>query len=526
MTVLKKISFTLDRGVKAGLVSLNGTGKSTLLKILAGEVKPDAGEMMFRKGLIVGYMPQDTSLVTDESIKEYLRRVSVMGKLEDEMGESPVAKKEYARRDGYRFYARMEKMLAGFGLSEIGVDSRVNTLSSGQKTKVFMAGVLLRGADVLLLDEPTNNLDLPALVWLENFLMNSTLSCIIVSHDRFFLDRVVRKIFEIDWRTRELSIINGRYSDYLERLRLERNRQLADFESQQAEIKRLENSAQEKWKFADKGANFVGTDNDKMIRGFRRDRSAGSNKAARAISKRIKRIDRIQKPIDRDVFRIHIDPGEPHGDLNIQITKVVAGYPESDFRVGPLSFEMPYGSRVAILGLNGTGKSTILGTISGELKPLAGEVKVGGGLVVGNLMQEHNNLPRGKSIKAFLAERGKLSESEIFALTKKFGFDSEEMDKELGNLSPGGRSRLLFALFSALSVNVLLLDEPTNHLDLEALDAVEEVVKNYKGTIILVSHDRYFLKKFNPTDTYLLSEGQLEQQKDLDSYLKEIGIDS
>src|SRR3989344_2174495 len=239
VTVLADISFTLEQGVKVGLVGGNGTGKSTLLKIIARQVESDGGEVTFRKGLAGGYMPQDTSLATDESISDYLRRVSGIAKLEEEMATKSEAMTEYERRNGYAFYARMEAILAGFGFGNISTDRSVNTLSSGQKSKVFMSGILLSDANVLLIDEPTNNLDLPALIWLESFLKKSTAACIIVSHDRFFLDTIVRRIFEIDWRTRELSVSNGRYSDYLERVQKERVRQLAEFENQQEEITRL-----------------------------------------------------------------------------------------------------------------------------------------------------------------------------------------------------------------------------------------------------------------------------------------------
>jgi len=170
--------------------------------------------------------------------------------------------------------------------------------------------------------------------------------------------------------------------------------------------------------------------------------------------------------------------------------------------------------------LNGSGKSTLLATVSGKLTPIEGEISVGSALVVGNLMQEHDNLPRDMSIRAFLGEHGKLAENQIYNMASKFGFKAEEIDKQIGSLSPGGRSRLLFALFTALSVNVLILDEPTNHLDLEALEALEVVVVNYQGTIILVSHDRYFLEKYNPTDTYVLTDDKLERQRGLEDYLE------
>jgi len=519
ITVLEDISFSLEKGQKAGLIGYNGTGKTTLLKILAGLIEPDAGEVTVRKGAVVGYMPQDTSLVSDETIRDYVRRISGMAVLEERMETSPEAMTEYERRDGYTFYHRLDVTLAGFGLSDVSTDRPINSLSSGQKNKVFTAGVLLSDPDILFLDEPTNNLDLPALIWLEDFLMRSDAACIIVSHDRLFLDRIARKIFEIDWRTRTLNITSGRYSDYLVRKEKELVRQWQEHEVQQEEIKRLTEQAREKKQKVLSGSRYMGTDNDKFLRGFKRDRAGKSGKQAKAIEKRIEQMEIVEKPVGRDVFRIHLQPTKPEGTRDITLTDVVAGYADDGFKVGPVSLSISYGSRVVILGLNGTGKTTLLRTISGELPILDGKVSRGNALVVGNLTQEHDNLPREESIKDFLTLRAGIAVQEAYALAVKFGFKAAEIDKKIAALSPGGRARLLFALFSALSANALILDEPTNHLDLEALEALEEAVAHYEGTIVLVSHDRYFLEKFRPTDTFVLSNGKLERQESPETYV-------
>ncbi len=518
IAVLDDISFSLERGQKAGLIGYNGTGKTTLLKILAGLVEPDSGDVTVRNGAVIGYMPQDTSLVSDETIRDYARRLSGMAELEERMEKSEEAMAEYERRNGYTFYHRLDVMLAGFGLSDISSDRPINSLSSGQKSKVFIAGVLLSDPDILLLDEPTNNLDLPALIWLEDFLMRSDAACIIVSHDRLFLDRIVRKIFEIDWHNRTLNITSGRYSDYLVRKEKELARQWREHEAQQEEIKRLEEQARKKKQEALSGSRYMGTDNDKFLRGFKRDRAGKSGKQAKAIEKRIEQMEVVEKPVERDVFRIHLRPTKPEGTRDITLTDVVAGYADDGFKVGPVSLSIPYGSRAVILGLNGTGKTTLLRTLSGELPALEGKVSRGNALVIGNLTQEHDNLPREESIKDFLMRRAGIQVQEAYALSVKFGFKAAEIDKPISALSPGGRARLLFALFSALSANALILDEPTNHLDLEALEALEEAVAHYEGTIVLVSHDRRFLEKFHPTDTYVLSEGKLSRQESFEEY--------
>lgn len=522
ITILDDVSFSLEKGQKVGLIGYNSTGKTTLLKILVGIVEPDSGEITVRKGSVIGYMPQDTSMVSDETVHGYLHRASGIRVLEERLDKSQEVLAEYERRDGYSFDHRMDIMLAGFGLREVSNDRKINLLSSGQKSKVFMAGVLLSDPDVLLLDEPTNNLDLPALIWLENFLMRSNAVCIIVSHDRLFLDRVVRKIFEIDWHTRTLNITSGRYSDYIVRKEKEREKHWVEHETQQEEIKRLTEQAREKKAKAIQGSRYMSTDSDKFHRGFKRDRASKSGKQAKSIEKRIEQMEIVDKPIEREMFHIHIRPTKPGGSRDITLTDVVAGYANNGFRVGPISVTMPYGSRSVVLGLNGSGKSTLLKTISGDLQPIDGEVLVGNALVVSNLMQEHDNLPRKESIKDFLTRRAGITVQDAYALAVKFGFVAVEIDKKIAALSPGGRARLLFALFSALSANVLILDEPTNHLDLEALDALEEAVAHYDGTIVLVSHDRYFLKKFRATDTYVLSEGKLVRQKSFETYVTNI----
>ena len=518
MTVLEDVSFSLAKGQKVGLVGDNGSGKTTILKILAGIVEPDGGTLSFRKGISVGYMPQDTSLTTNETVRDYLCRVSGLNVFEKRSEYSAKTLAESERGNGRDFERRVNVALAGFGLSKVSSDRRISSLSSGQKSKIFMIGVLLSDPDILLLDEPTNNLDLPVLIWLENFLARSRAACIVVSHDRFFLDKVVQKIFEIDRQTRMLTITNGKYSDYLVRKKKEVERQRLEYKNQQEEIKRLTEAARAEKMEAIQGARFLGTDNDKKLRGFKRERASRSGRAAKAIEKRVEQMEIVEKPIERDVFRIDLRPTKPGGSREIVFENVVAGYIDSGFRLGPISIAISYGSRVVILGPNGSGKTTFLKVINGELDPFDGKVVVGNALIVGNLMQEHDNLPRQESLKSFLTKRAGITFQDAHALTARFGFKATEIDKKIIALSPGERARLLFALFSALSVNTLLLDEPTNHLDLEALDALEEAVARYQGTIVLVSHDRYFVEKFRATDTYVFSEGKFARQQSFEAY--------
>jgi len=531
LAVLSGVSFSLGRGQKAALVGHNGTGKTTLLRIVAGLEESDGGFIEITKGMKIGYLPQDTSLVGDETVSKYLRRISGIDKLEQELGDLSgqldkstnierygELQEEYNRIHGYSFSNRMQIILSGFDLDQTMLDRSLSHLSSGQKSKVALAGILLSHVDLLLLDEPTNNLDLPALIWLEDFLKTSAVASIIVSHDRRFLDKVVRRIFELDWHSHTLTSTAGTYSGYVERAKKKLEKSKQEYLLQQEEIDRLTDRAREQKAVAAKGAKWKGSDNDKMLRGFKRDQAGRSARVAKTIEKRIEHMDKLERPQERDPFEIRLDAEKLHGGLNINLIDLVAGYPRG-FKIGPLSLSVRYGERVGILGLNGTGKSTLLKTLAGEIAPLRGTISVGSGLHIGNLMQEHESLPRDTSLIEFVMSKSNLDEEHSFNQLVKFGFDRVQVRRQIDTLSPGGRARLLLALFAAMSVNTLVLDEPTNHLDIEALDALEETLKEYKGTVVLVSHDRYFTERASLDTVYVLSEGVLKRIPDYKTYV-------
>lgn len=534
LTVLSDVSFSLSQGQKVALVGNNGTGKTTLLKIVAGLEQPDFGEIQIARDTCIGYLPQDTSVTGTDTIKEYLRHTAGVDTLEQRINElseqlnTPSRVSEYGelrdkydRLGGYAFEHRIEVMLSGFDLKNVELDRRVSDLSSGQKSKVALAGILLKGVDLLLLDEPTNNLDLPALIWLEDFIKKSEAACIVVSHDRRFLDRVVKKIFEIDWNTRALNISGGSYSDYLEMKVKQVARQKEEYRLQQEEIERLTEQARKKRAESASGSKWVGSDNDKFLRGFKREQAGRSSRVAKTIEKRIEQMDKVEKPVERSSLEIPLSAESKSGTLGIRLVDVVVGY-KSGFSIGPISLELRYGNRVGIMGLNGSGKSTLLKAITGQIKLTSGNIDTGSGVRIGNMMQEHDNLPRHKTLLEFMTEHGEINMQESYAKLGKFGFDEAQMKRPVETLSPGGRARLLLAMFSARSVNVLVLDEPTNHLDLEALNALEETLDTYNGTVLLVSHDRYFLEKARLDFTYILSDGVLTRIPDYKVYVKEV----
>jgi len=510
-TILAGISFAIERGHKIALVGENGAGKTTLLKIIAGLVEQDAGLVETVRGARVGYLPQSFMASGKETALEYLRKTSGINEAESFKNELET-KKDFSKKDkvnynealadykrlgGYSFEHKAKNILVGLGLKVSDADKNLATLSSGQKSKIALAGILLKGADLLLMDEPTNNLDIPALIWLEDFIKNSMAACIMVSHDRRFLDNTMNKVMELNKQTRTINITGGTYSNYLITMFKKTAREKEQYRLQKEEISRLNDLAARKREAAKKGAKWIGTDNDKFLIGFKRNRAGKSMRTAKVIEKKIGRIDRLKRPFEKDPLEIKIEADQSKTDIGIKLTKVEIGYKDGSFKAGPFSLEIKRDDKIGIMGNNGSGKSTLLKTIAGLLPALSGELIFGADTKIGNLTQEHENLPERESLGQFLIDKGGVKPQEVFPLLAQFGFKDNKVKENIGALSPGEKTRLLFALFQTMSVNVLLLDEPTNHLDADAIDALEEMLTSYKGAVALVSHDRYFLEKIN-----------------------------
>jgi ATP-binding cassette subfamily F protein 3 len=536
--ILASVTFALGSGQKAALVGPNGVGKSTLLKILAGLETANKGEVQKPKAAGVGYLSQEIEALPHESVREYTYRVSGLAELETRMKvlesqlEDPERLAEYTetedlyrRAGGYEFDHKIKVLLDGFRLPENSLDQPISLLSGGQKSKVALAAILIKGVDILLLDEPTNNLDLPALIWLEEYLLQSSATCIIASHDRKFLDRVVTKVVEIDWFKRDATLHTGNYTDYAERKALELRRLKEEYRLQQEELKRLEDTAKEKNVWAAKGAVQKWSDNDKLGRNFARDRSKKLAVTGKAIEARRDQMERKERPEEREPLEIRLEPLANEAGHGIELTSVTAGY--NGFRIGPLTLHVPFGARIGIVGANGSGKSTLLKTIVGTLQPLEGSVSRGESLRMGNFTQEHEDLPREKTPIWLFAETAEIYDVDrISFLLHKFHLGYDAAHKKMGEFSPGERARLLLALYSEMSVNVLVLDEPTNHLDVEAIEALEEVLGNYTGTVILVSHDRSFLEKVPMLDIYLMDKGQLKSIGSYEEYAQGLRIEA
>lgn len=487
LPVLKGVSFSIGHGQKVALIGNNGSGKSTLLKMIAGQETPDHGRIHFDPNVRIAYVPQDIVLSEYVSIKEFLYE----------------CKKD--EHDGI-FEHRMNVLLKGFGFGVRDGEKRLSALSGGQRRKVCLVRAFLEVPDLLLLDEPTNDLDLPAIIWLEHVLAASDATVVVASHDRSFLDHVVQKIVEIDDVTHAVSAVNGRYSDYLVAAEKKRDRLRMQYRDQQDEIARLRKRAKDLKSASARGSAWENSDHDKLLRDFKRDRAGRSGKRATAVEKRIERIDLIEKPFERKPLELLLSNEKKHGNLDIALEDVVAGYPNG-FQTQSCSLYIPFGKRLGFIGRNGSGKSTFLQTVVGKLAPIKGTVRIGSGIRFGHVTQEHDALDRDATPLQLLQSRAGLDLERSFVLLDIFGIDPKRAHDPIRLFSPGGRVRLLFALFSALGVNTLILDEPTNHLDLEALSALEEALASFKGTVMLVSHDRTFIEYIRLDAVSLFTEG-------------------
>ena len=501
-TVLDKISFNVEKGNRIALTGFNGSGKTTLLKILAGEEAFSNGLFQMQDNVRRGFVPQDPIGHNDTKVIDFLT-----AKQNVEIDEV--------------FLRKVDVMLAGFLIPESFKEKKIGELSSGQKTKIFLTNVLLQDVNLLLLDEPTNNLDLPALIWLEDFLQNFKGACIVVSHDVTFLDNVTNKVFEVDWSDHSLRISNAKYSDYLRERQIEFNSLNQKHALQREEVSRLKHVVVTKQEKGRLGAKWKGNDNDKILRGFKRNRAGASLKDARVTMNRIKRMDFVDKPKVRKDLSLDIEAEINSPALNIVLKDVMCGY-ENDFSVGPVNIEVNYGKKVCIVGPNGVGKTTILKTITEMIPALSGIVLIDGGVSFGNFMQEHETLPKEKTLVDFLKDHVGQEREIIQNHLVKFGFSEEDVISPIQELSPGGRARLLFAYFTAVQVNTLILDEPTNHLDIEAAEALELSLKSFTGTVIAVSHDRDFVKKMNFDNTFVVSDSGFEKLESFDEYVAEM----
>ncbi len=499
--VFDHLTVRVEPGDRIGLVGPNGEGKTTLVRILAGLEEPIGGRVERRRKLRIGYLPQDPPDLGDGTLWDFmleavgdLRRVearlaelaeAMMDGDADTMAAYSALQEEFERRGGYTYEARIRAVLNGLGFRSDQHTMPVSHFSGGQRTRALLARLLVEEPDLLLLDEPTNHLDIEALEWLENWLQDFKGSMVIIAHDRYFLDSVTNRIWELAFG--KLETYRGNYSAYL-RQREERFRQrMKLWEQQQEFIRRTE--------------EFI-----------RRNMAGQRTKEAQGRRTRLQRFletEAIERPRQHRHIRVRIVPRLRSGDLVLQTRDLVIGYhPDRPLATMP-DVTVRRGERVAIVGPNGVGKTTLMRTLLGELEPLAGVVRRGAGVRFGYISQTHADLdPDATVLDTLLAARKGIEVEEARTLLGSFLFHGDEVYKRVRDLSGGQRTRVILARLSIQRPNTLLLDEPTNHLDIPSQEILQEVLADFPGTVLFVSHDRYLIQTL-ATQIWTLAGGRV-----------------
>ena len=484
--VFENIDFTVNENERIALVGRNGSGKTTLLKVLTGECELSSGQLIKANKTSISYLKQNALALSEDTIGEVFDQVFAklkdlekqMEELSDAMKEDPDEKlinkysalqEEYKYLGGYTYQSEMLSVLAGFGFKESDLERKVSSFSGGEKTKIAFASLLLAKPDLLLLDEPTNHLDLSTIEWLENYLAKYKKAMVIVSHDRMFLDKTVNVVYEQEYGS--IRRYAGNYSSFVEQKKNDLIRQESAYRRQQKDIKRLE----------------------ELIEKFRYKK----NKAAFAQSKikYLERMERIEDPkkADTKAFKAKFVCGVRGGKNVLSLDHFEVGY---DKPLANVSLEIKRGDRICVMGDNGTGKSTLLKSIIGETKPLGGYMMLGHQIQIGYFDQNLANFHNGNTVLEELwNEHPDLDMFKIRSVLGAFLFTADEVFKEVDVLSGGEKVRLSLAKLMMKKANFLILDEPTNHLDIISKEALENALNEYDGTILFVSHDRYFIRK-------------------------------
>lgn len=496
--ILNNINFHIEAKEKLAIVGINGAGKSTLLKIIMGEEEADEGQIVIGKDISVGYLAQHQTSFYDKTIFEELLSVKQnvielqeqirqleqnMKNLKDE--ELEAALERYTRmnhtfeqQDGYAFESQVTGILKGLGFQETDFNRKVEELSGGQKTRISLGRLLLSRSDVILLDEPTNHLDLNSIAWLENYLKSYDGAVIIVSHDRYFLDKIVTKVVELE--NTKSTIYHGNYSYYAAKREEVRLSKYRAYMNQQAEIKHQEAVIAK-------------------LKQFNREKSI---KRAESREKMLDKLERLEKPQEvNDEMRLTLTPDIESGNDVLSIESLSKSYGAHTLFTG-IDIDIKRGERVALIGNNGTGKTTILKIITQLLPKDSGKIILGAQVHIGYYDQEHQVLHPDKTIFDELHDTyPDMTNTRIRNVLAAFLFTGEEVFKEIKDLSGGERGRVSLAKLMLSNANFLILDEPTNHLDITSKEILENALKNYTGTILYVSHDRYFI---NQTATRIL----------------------
>ena len=520
-TILENVSFTVNEYDKVGIIGVNGTGKTTLFKILSGIYGYDSGDIYLGKGVEIGYLEQNTNFHSEGTIFEevlevfkdliametYLRDLEVKianessnpnsKELEKIMNEYSNKLEKFSELNGYGYKSEAKGVLKGLGFSDEDMDKKINILSGGEKTRVLLAKLLLKNPSLLLLDEPTNHLDSEAIEWLEVFLKQYKGTVIIISHDRYFLDQVVNRVFEI--HNKKLRTYNGNYSKFIELSKVEKELEIKKFEDQQKEIKKQEESID-------------------RLKAYGREKHL---KRARSKEKMLDKVEVLDRPeMYRKKANIKFSPSVTSGNDVLEARDISMGYGDRTlFR--NLNLNIYRGEKVALIGPNGAGKSTLFKIIMNNLQPLTGSVKLGTNVHVDYFHQEQKTLNLDNTIiDEIWNDHPQLTQTTLRTMLGAFLFEDEEVFKKISTLSGGERARVAILKLILSNSNFLLLDEPTNHLDIDSKEVLEEALLNYEGTLFTISHDRYFLNTVIDKILVLDENGITEYLGNYDYYIE------
>ncbi len=492
-TIIKNISFSLQENDKAGLVGVNGAGKSTLFKIIIGELHQEDGDLFISKDLVLGYLRQNAALNTEntlweellevfgplvsmeEAIKKIEREISItvdQEKLDSLMKEYGKLTERFSYLGGFEYNSRIRGVLRGLGFLDSEFDCKVNILSGGQKTRLALAKVLLEEPDILLLDEPTNHLDIAAVEWLEDYLKNYKKCLLIISHDRYFLDSVTNKTIEIENKTS--TFYNTNYSGYVKQKAVNREIQGKHYQLQQKEIARQEAIIEQQRRF-NREKNII---------------------AAESRQKALDRMVKLDKPLDApDKMRMKFNQAVTSGNDVLELDSVSKAYGDKKL-FDNISFKIRKAERVFLLGPNGCGKSTLLKILAGRLAASSGKFSFGAKVNLGYYDQEMEDLNEDNTIlDEVWSVNQKLIQTEVRSALAAFLFTGEDVFKKISVLSGGEKSRVSMLKLIFSEANFIILDEPTNHLDINSREILEAALADYEGTMLIVSHDRYFIDK-------------------------------
>jgi ATP-binding cassette, subfamily F, member 3 len=517
--VLDRVSFTLNPGERAGLIGPNGSGKSTLLKIITGQLAPDNGRVLLSpRSLRMGYLAQALEFAPGATVADALSlsqggagdaadleaaevRVARLaeavaaatnGNLATAMAEYDAALAEFEAMGGAARYADADAVLAGLGMADVAQERLVSSLSGGQKTRLGLARLLLSEPDLLLLDEPTNHLDIVALEWLERYLSGYPGAVLIVSHDRAFLDRSVTRILALDEVAHTMREYPGGYSDYASLVDRNLEKQWAAYREQQERFRKLESSVR---RLSNQAKNIEGETIHFHWRRIAKDLARRAIVQKERLERMMASEDALEKPGQTWKMKLEFGETPRSGQDVLQTYDLAFGYEPARTLLRDVNLHLPYGERAVLIGPNGTGKTTLLKLVMGQLQPWRGEIRLGRGVRIGYMAQEQENLDPKATPLTVLRNAAPLDETDARSFLHYFLFAGDEVFTPVGKLSFGERSRLSLALLAAQGCNLLLLDEPVNHLDIDSRERFEQAILRFEGTVLAVVHDRYFIDR-------------------------------